>query len=92
MSGAATILERNATEPRVESLSGMVDWESPAGGPAALPRIGQVSFAYRGTEDDHLYGQACLALEPPESAAEWCAVAFACGCRSHVLRVLLQPR
>jgi hypothetical protein len=98
MSGAqavrpgAAILDRSETRTRKESLSASVDWESPAGGPTALPRIRRLSFTYLGKEDDHLCGQACLALETPEPAAEECAVAFACGCRFSVLRTLLQPR
>jgi hypothetical protein len=76
MRAAGTIDISDAVQPRVESLPTMVDWESSAGGPAALPRTGRLSFAYSGTEDDHLSGQACLALEPPESAPEWCVVAF----------------
>jgi hypothetical protein len=92
MRATATVLERDEPELDTEYLSAIVDWESPAGGPTALPRIARLSFMYRGTEDEHLCGQSCLALEPPESATEWCSVAFACGCRSRVLRALLQPR
>jgi hypothetical protein len=77
----ATVLERNEIWTRTESPSATADWESPAGGPTALPRIGRLSFTYLGNDDDHLCGQACLALEPPESATDQCAVAFACGCR-----------
>jgi hypothetical protein len=91
MRGAVTVLEREAPELRTDSPSALVDLESPAGGPAALPRIARLSFTYHGAEDEHLCGQSCLALEPPESATEWCAVAFACGCRSRVLRALLEP-
>jgi len=92
MRAATTVLERDAPELRPESLAAIMDWESPAGGPTALPRIARLSFTYLGTEDEHLRGQFCLALEPLESAAEWCRVAFACGCRARVLRSLLQPR
>ena len=92
MTAVATILDRNPATLRMECLSATVDWESPAGGPTALPRIGRLSFTYLGKEDDHLCGQVCLALEPPLSATERCAVAFACGCRSRALRTLLEPR
>jgi hypothetical protein len=92
MRAAATVLEREAPELRTGCPSALVDWESPAGGPAALPRIARLSFTYHGTVGKHLCGQSCLALDPPESATEWCAVAFACGCRSRVLRALLEPR
>jgi hypothetical protein len=92
MRPVATLLDRSEARTRTESLSAPADWESSAGGPTALPRMGRLSFTYLGKDDDHLCGQGCLAFEPPESSTELCAVAFACGCRLRVLRTLLEPR
>jgi hypothetical protein len=84
----ATLLERSPSQPQLL----LADWEAPAGGLSALPRIGRVSFTYRGCDDEHLYGQGCSALELCGQATETCLVAFACGCRARVLRRLLEPR
>jgi hypothetical protein len=69
-----------------------VDWESPAGGLAAFPRVRPLSFTFHGADDEHLSGQGCLMLEPLGHAGDTCLVAFACGCRARVSVRLLEPR
>ncbi len=84
MAATTLLLERTVSETI------WPDWEAPAGGSATLPRIGRISFTYRGCDDDHLHGQSCLALDPTDADSEICLVAFACGCRVRVLRRLLE--
>ena len=91
MATTALLVERTESKFVAERQS-WTDWEAPAGGIPALPRIRGLSFTYRGRSDDHLCGQGCLALEPFHSATEACLVAFACGCRAHVRRSELVPR
>ncbi len=91
MAATATLIERTSSLLLRESQAS-TDWEAPAGGPVALPRIGRLSFSYRGTDDEHLCGQGCLTLEALGPDNETCLVAFACGCRARVLRSNLEPR
>jgi hypothetical protein len=85
------LLERTTIRRPPEAV--WVDWEAAAGGPMALPRIADVSFIYRGGDDEHLSDQGCLALEPAGVGdLETVLVAFACGCRARVLRKLLEIR
>ncbi len=91
MPAIAMLLER--TEPTlVIQPQAWSDWEAPAGGSATLPRIGRLSFTYRGDDDEHLCGQGCLALEGCGPNDEMCLVAFACGCRARVPQFDLEPR
>jgi hypothetical protein len=82
--GTAAILERTPTLSDADRLSGWTDWEAPAGGPPALPSLAGVSFRYLCTDDPHLQGQSCLAIEPVRLDSETCLVVFACGCRARV--------
>jgi len=85
---ATALLESTATSSEVITP----DWEAPAGGAVDLPRIAEVSFTYRGRDDEHLFGQTCLALEPSGPAPAMRLVGFACGCRRRVPSRLLVPR
>jgi hypothetical protein len=87
----AAVLERTPTLTDTDRLLDWTDWEAPAGGPPTLPRLTGVSFTYVCTDDPHLHGQTCLAIEPMRSGSETCLVAFACGCRAQVGRGLLRP-
>ena len=88
----AALLERTPNWTDVDPRLRRVDWELPAGGPPALPRLAGISYTYLPVDDSHLRGQPCLAIEPAGSDTESCLVAFACGCRAQVARSTLRVR
>jgi hypothetical protein len=90
MAATALLLDRSTSTAVAKPESIWFDCEAPAGSPTA--RILALSFTYRGSNDDHLSGQGCLALEPVGPATDNYLVAFACGCRAHVAGRLLEPR
>jgi hypothetical protein len=87
----AAVLERILTIADSDQPSAWADWETPAGGPPPLPRLKGVGFTCVSTDDPHLQGQSCLAIEPTRSDSETCLVAFACGCRARLARGVLRP-
>jgi hypothetical protein len=87
----ALLLGRSTTRLRERELDLLApDWEAPAGGLAARPRVGDVPYMCTGpSQDPHLQGQPCFVIEAIASEAEECLVAFACGCRAYVPRAVL---
>jgi len=84
-------LERSATRFREREVDCVTsDWEAPAGGLAARPRVAAEAYTCMGVADDpHLQGQPCFVIEATGSEADECLVAFACGCRANVPRRML---
>ena len=84
---ATALLERSATRSReLDVESALPDWEAPAGGSPARPRMGAPRYMCLEVEDPHLQGQPCEVVEPTTSESDESLVAFACGCQAYVPR------
>jgi len=88
----AAVLERRPTLTDTDRASAWDDWETPAGGESAPPRLAGARFRCLCTDDPHLAGQSCMPIEPTRSDSETCLVVFACGCRARVEWSFLRRR
>lgn len=79
-----------ATSPALV-VSSCGDYEAPAGGDEARPRIAPPALAYIGEGEEHWHEQPCYLVEHPAASAACALVVFACGCRALVARGSVVP-